>query len=60
LGEANAIREDLYTLVLIANFKQNILSIHKKEAENNLKALNDVIAERVKGDPIAYPPARSS
>ena len=47
LGEANAIREDLYTLVLIANFKQNILSIHKKEAENNLKALNDVIAERV-------------
>jgi hypothetical protein len=50
----------LYALVLSANFKKNILSNHRTEADNNLNALNAIIAAEVKSNPIAYPSASAS
>lgn len=47
VGEKFEISEDLYMLVLSANFKKNILANHRKEADNNLNALNAIVAAEV-------------
>jgi hypothetical protein len=57
LGEKFEIIEDLYMLVLSANFKKNIIENHRKEADNNENALNAIIAAEVQSDEIKYPPA---
>ena len=50
LGEKFEIIEDLYMLVLRANFKKNIIENHRKEADNNENALNAIIAAEVQSD----------
>ena len=55
LRTLNDIREDLYMLVLVGNFKKNLLKIHRREADNNDKAQQKLIADELKLNSANYP-----
>lgn len=46
-------------LVLSANLKKNILADHRKEADNNLNALNAIVAAEILANPTLYPSSAS-
>ena len=51
----NDIREDLYMLVLVGNFKKNLLKIHRREADNNEKAQQALIVKEQNLNSAKYP-----